>query len=231
MLAGCAKPAESIPETAVSTVTEQRPVETQSESQGIMITQTQPALPEEVTVYEQIYNYELLTGEGENAVMVPCITLFSDGTYGLTYDVLSSYFAGGTYKVEGNWLKAVTSEGDKEFNFQIDQVGNLVFAKRESADITLTDEEMGVPVVDDSVFSLKSMEDESSTMTATVKEILESSVLVTSHEDSQPGAFYVEVPPTVDLSAFKGGETVTIIWYGLIRETSPAQITAMYMYQ
>lgn len=231
ILAGCAKPTESIPETVVSTVAEQKTVETQSEGQKIVVTETQSALPETLTESIQAYNYRLLTDQDEDGELVPSITLFSDGTYGFSFDVLSSYFAAGTYKIEENLLKAVTSEGDREYVFQIEQEGNLMFMKKESADVTLTDEDVEVPLLDGSIFSLKSAMDESSTMQATVKEVLESSVLVKSHEDSQPGAFYVELPPTVDLSAFKGGETVTIIWYGLIRETSPAQITAMYMYQ
>lgn len=132
MLAGCAKPAEPVPETIVSTVAEQRSVETQREEQKAMVTETQSTLPDTVTGSKQAYNYRLLTDQDEDA-LVPEITLFSDGTYGFSFDVLSSCFTAGTY--------------------------------------------------------------------------------------------------TVDLSAFKGGETVTIIWYSLIRESYPAQITAMYMYE
>ncbi|GEM_PF-2150930 len=229
MLAGCAE--EPIPETVASTVAEQQPDDTQIGNHDTMVTHTIPATPETVIIHEQIYNYGLLTDESADTGMIPRIALSSDGTYGFTYDVISSYVDGGTYKVDGDLLKAVTADGDKEFNFRIDQTGNLVFLKQESADISLTDDGTGVPVVDGSVFSLNAADDDFSTMTATVKEIMELSVLVTSHEDSQPGAFYVEVPPTVDLSAFEGGETVTIVWYGLIWETYPAQITAMYMYQ
>lgn len=62
-------------------------------------------------------------------------------------------------------------------------------------------------------------------MEAAVKEIDESSLLVSSRTDQYPGAYYVYFGD-IDISGIKEGDEVEIFWDGAVLETSPAQIYA-----
>lgn len=93
-------------------------------------------------------------GTTDGLALVPSLSLFDDGTFGFSYDVLSSYLAYGTYETEGDRLTAVTSDGKSHYVFR-EVEGTYIFVQDESSDITLLDKKFGVPITDGAVFVLR----------------------------------------------------------------------------
>lgn len=86
--------------------------------------------------------------------MVPNLTLFDQGEFGFSYDVLSSYYPSGTYEIVGDLLTAVTADGKNQYVFRVEE-DRLVFVQETSSDISLTDERIGVPIEDGAVFAME----------------------------------------------------------------------------
>ena len=60
----------------------------------------------------------------------------------------------GTYTVEDDLLIAVTSDGKYHYQFQIIDGSTLKFIQSGSSDVSLTDEKLGIPIVDGAEFTL-----------------------------------------------------------------------------
>ena len=93
-------------------------------------------------------------GTTDGLALVPSLSLFDDGTFGFSYDVLSSYLTYGTYETEGDRLTAVTSDGKYHYVFR-EEDGTYIFIQDESSDIILLDKKFGVPITDGAVFVLR----------------------------------------------------------------------------
>lgn len=140
--------------------------------------------------------YYLQAEADADASMAPSLTLFDDGTFGFSYDVLSSYYPCGTYEQDGEKLTATTDDGKHQYVFQIDG-DRYIFLQEESL----------------------------VQMTAIVKEIQEGSLLVSSRSDEFPGAYYVYTGEQ-DVSGIQGGDEIIITWNGIVLESEPGQIYA-----
>ncbi len=82
-----------------------------------------------------------------------------DNTFSFTYDLLSSYYVYGNYKIEGNTLIATTNDGLYKYVFEID--GNeLIFNENESSPVKLIDDRLGVQVENGSIFKYNNIETE-----------------------------------------------------------------------
>lgn len=184
-----------------------------------LIPKAEETFPETVETVLKSKSYYMITEE--NGFPAPCLVLFDDDTFGFSYDVLSSYYPNGTYKIENDRLKAVTDDGEHTYVFQIDGE-RYIFLQDESSDVTLIDRGIGAPVTDKAVFALREPEAE---MVAVVKEIQEDCLLVSSRSDEHPGAYYVYIGEN-DISQVKPGAEIRILWDGAVLETSPAQIYA-----
>ncbi len=180
-------------------------------------------IPQKVEVPRGLKCYYMVVN-GQQEREIPNLTLFSDGTFGFSYDALSSYYAVGDYEVKDDKLIVSTEDGKYHYTFKKDDDNQYIFIADESSDVSLINKRMGVPIEDGAIFKL-----EGETMGAVVKEINEHTLLVSSREDSCPGAFNVTVPKGIDLSNIQGGDEVLITWDGNILETDPAQIEASYV--
>lgn len=90
----------------------------------------------------------------EESSWAPCLTLFDDGTFGFTCDLLSSYYPHGTYRVEGDRLIAVTDDGEYFYVFQEDN-DKYIFLHEESLYPKLIDERIRTLITDKAVFALR----------------------------------------------------------------------------
>lgn len=161
----------------------------------------------------------------EDVSMAPSLTLFDDGTFGFSYDVLSSYYPRGTYEQDGEKLTATTDDGKHQYVFQVDG-DRYIFLQEESSDTALINRNFGTSLADGSVFARKDLEEESLVqMTAVVKEMLEGSLLVSSRSDEFPGVYYVYTGEQ-DVSGIQGGDEIIITWNGIVLESEPGQIYA-----
>lgn len=161
----------------------------------------------------------------DNSAMTPCLTLFDDGTFGFTYDILSSYLSFGTYELTDGMLIATTNDKRYQYVFEEGSHG-FTFIQSKSSDVSLIDTKIGIPITDGAVFAEEDTIMESMMqMTAVVKEIGEDFLLVSSKTDAYPGTFYVYFDG-FDISQIKGGDRIVITWNGIILESEPAQIYA-----
>lgn len=179
--------------------------------------------PQQIDIPRGLKCYYMLI-DGEQREESPSLTLFSDGTFGFSYDTLNSYYAVGNYEVKEDKLIASTEDGKYHYTFKKDGDNQYVFIADESSDVALINKKMGVPIEDGVTFKL-----DGEMMHAVVKEINGSKMMVSSREDNCPGAFDVSVPTGIDLSNIQGGDEVLITWDGTILETDPAQIKASYV--
>lgn len=169
--------------------------------------------------------YYLQAEADADTSMVPSLTLFDDGTFGFSYDVLSSYYPRGTYEQDGEKLTATTDDGKHQYVFQVDG-DRYIFLQEESSDTALINRNFGTSLADGSVFARKELEEESLVqMTAIVKEIREGGLLVSSRSDEFPGAYYVYIGEQ-DVSGIRGGDEIIITWNGIVLESEPGQIYA-----
>lgn len=177
--------------------------------------------PETDNTVVKAKNYRLVTEE--EYAMVPVLSLFDDGTFGFTYDVLSSYYPHGNYKKQEDKITAVTDDGKYQYVFQVNDDGTLSFVAEESSDTEqiMRQIEYAPEIQDGSVFA----SEEAATMKGTVKEIYEDSFLVSSKEDDMPGVFQVYFGD-LELSDIEEGDMILISWNGIVLETEPGQIYA-----
>lgn len=161
----------------------------------------------------------------EETSLVPSLTLFEDGTFGFSYDVLSSYFPNGTWEQTQERLTATTKDKEYQYVFRVDG-DKYIFLQEESTDVPLIDKEFGVPIEDGSVFAMEpSVSEDGTRITGVVKEILEDRLLVSSKSDDYPGSYYVYFGD-LDVSGIQEGVEIIVRWNGVVLETDPGQIYA-----
>lgn len=91
----------------------------------------------------------------EESIFLPQLWITEkDRQFSFGYDALSSYMSIGTYTVEDDLLIAVTSDGKYHYQFQIIDGSTLKFIQSGSSDVSLTDEKLGIPIVDGAEFTL-----------------------------------------------------------------------------
>lgn len=84
---------------------------------------------------------------------VPSLLLDAEaGTFSFAYDALSSYLSIGSYEQEGGVLRCLTNDNRYTYLFRVVNETTLAFMAEGSAPVRLTDERLGAPVVDGSVF-------------------------------------------------------------------------------
>ncbi|MBT9777902.1 hypothetical protein GPL15_15475 [Clostridium sp. MCC353] len=223
-LTGCGEPSGTgVSETPTASMEEAR-------TDSVKFEETQKPEPEKGTAYEadeklenneKTENNEMLENDeiaendvpyktyylqsGEQSAPVPGLTLYEDGHFSFSYDILSSYLNYGTYQMEDGILTAVTNDGLYHFVFK-EEDGQYLFVKGESSEVTLTDPRVGIEVTDGAVFAWKEQK-----MTAVVKEVGEDYFLVSSRTDEMPGVYEVYFGET-DESSVKGGDEIEIVW-------------------
>lgn len=200
--------------------------ETVTTSQEIPTVEETPIIdemPQQVDSKRGLKCYYMVV-EGKQEKEVPNLTLFSDGTFGFSYDLLNSYYAVGTYKIQEDKIIASTEDGKYAYTFEKQGDKQYRFIADESSDVSLINKACGEEIKDGAIFEL-----DGETMGAVIKEINGHTMLVSSREDNCPGTFEVSVPEGIDLYVFRGGDDVLITWDGEIKETDPAQITASYV--
>lgn len=112
---------------------------------------TEPSTPETVNVSIRSKNYYMETKEDADG-FTPCLSVFDDGTFGFTYDVLSSYLANGTYTIEDQQLILKTDDGKYQYIFEIEDDDTLLFVKDKSSDVSLIQKDIGVAITDGARF-------------------------------------------------------------------------------
>ena len=87
---------------------------------------------------------------------VPSLMLDAEAeTFSFAYDALSSYLSIGSYEQDGSVLRCLTNDGLYTYLFRVVNETTLAFIAQGSAIVQLTDERLGAPVVDGSVFLLE----------------------------------------------------------------------------
>ncbi len=154
--------------------------------------------------------------------------------FSFTFSMLSSYFAVGTYKEDGEYITAHTD--DNRFTYTFKKSGHsLTFAADRSSEMPSfaysSGAEAEVCVPDGAVFLPTDSEDvkpgTNPCFNAEVLEVSEGIILVRPDPDSKEiDRIYVslDVTSTVPVPAIKVGDRVQIIYNGEIAETYPAQI-------
>lgn len=103
------------------------------------------------TVKEGTYILEQ-SGTIIGAVMTPRITI-SGNDISFTYDLLSSYFPTGDYKMEEDILTMITHDKLYKYVFRIEE-DKLVFLKSQSSEVKLVNDRHGVKIIDQAQFKL-----------------------------------------------------------------------------
>lgn len=92
----------------------------------------------------------------EKDIYLPSLDIDKNNqTFSITNDVLSSTIIGGTYKAEDNMFIAETYDKQKVYQFEIIDNDTLKFVQEKSSTFELTDEAIGVAIVDGSIFKLQ----------------------------------------------------------------------------
>lgn len=87
-------------------------------------------------------------------VIVPSLTLDTEtDTFLFSYDVLSSFLPIGTFSQKGDVI-ICTGDATHTYLFRVVNETTLAFIQEGSSPVTLTDERIGAPVLDGSVFLL-----------------------------------------------------------------------------
>ena len=88
-------------------------------------------------------------------IVVPALALDTEaGTFSFSFDALSSYLPIGRCEQDGGVLRCLTDDGLYTYLFRVVNETTLAFIAEGSAPVRLTDERLGAPVVDGSVFLL-----------------------------------------------------------------------------
>ena len=88
-------------------------------------------------------------------IVVPSLLLDAEASsFSFGFDALSSYLSIGSYAQDGSMLRCVTNDGLYTYLFRVVNETTLAFVEEGSAAVRLTDERLGAPVVDGSVFLL-----------------------------------------------------------------------------
>lgn len=98
----------------------------------------------------------IMNVETQENILVPRIELDkNNGTFSITYDILSSTIIGGTYKIKNNTLLAKTYDEKSTYQFEIIDSKSLKFIQNKSSEIKLTDENIGISILNGSIFKLQ----------------------------------------------------------------------------
>lgn len=79
-------------------------------------------------------------------------------SFSIMDDVLSSTIISGTYKIEDNIFIAETYDKQEVYQFEIIDNNTLKFVQDNSSTFKLTDEAIGLAIVDGSIFKLQNLE-------------------------------------------------------------------------
>lgn len=102
-----------------------------------------------------VQNY-IMVIESQNNIFVPRLELDKNNeTFSIMHDVLSSTIIGGTYEIEDNMLVAKTYDNKSTYQFEIVDSKTLKFIQNNSSEIALTDDRVGIPISDGSIFKLQ----------------------------------------------------------------------------
>lgn len=86
---------------------------------------------------------------------VPSLMLDAEtGAFAFSFDALSSYLPVGSYEQDGSILRCLTDDSLYTYLFRVVNETTLAFMADGSAEVRLTDQRLGEPVLDGSVFLL-----------------------------------------------------------------------------
>ncbi|MCI8512329.1 MAG: hypothetical protein HFE83_10110 [Lachnospiraceae bacterium] len=120
----------------------------------VQAVETDVSLEEAAVGNTMVHNYRMeLSGQEEAKAsgLIPRICLFEDQSFTFSFDVLSSYYAVGTYEMTDEKLILKTNDKERTYVFHITDEG-ITFIESESYDVRLTDEDFGVAIRDGSLF-------------------------------------------------------------------------------
>lgn len=94
--------------------------------------------------------------DSEGGKTVPTLTLNrSDNSFSFTFDPLSSYLSYGTYERKGGKITCKTDDGQYTYVFSITDEATLIFEKKSSSPVKITDNKIANEIKDGAVFSAK----------------------------------------------------------------------------
>ena len=94
--------------------------------------------------------------DAESGKTVPTLTLNrSDNSFSFTFDPLSSYLSYGTYERKNSKIICKTDDGQYTYVFNITDEATLVFDKKASSSVKITDSKIANEIKDGAVFSAK----------------------------------------------------------------------------
>lgn len=117
---------------------------------------TEASTPETVNINLKSKSFYMETTQTktDDEVFTPCLSVFDDGTFGFTYDVLSSYLAHGTYTIENQELILKTDDENYQYVFTIEDDDTLLFVEDKSSDVSLIQKDIGAEITDGARFIL-----------------------------------------------------------------------------
>lgn len=95
----------------------------------------------------------VLEQSDSDQVGVPTVTI-EGNHFTFSYDVLSSYYSNGTYDLKENIATMTTEDGLYSYVFTVENDA-LIFQKDKSSGVKLTDENIGIKVVDQAKFKIQ----------------------------------------------------------------------------
>ncbi|KAB1438460.1 hypothetical protein [Candidatus Galacturonibacter soehngenii] len=95
----------------------------------------------------------VLEQSDSNQINVPTI-MIEGNHFTFSYDILSSYLSNGTYDLKENIATMTTEDGLYSYVFLVEN-GVLIFQKDKSSDVKLTDESMGIEIIDQAKFKIQ----------------------------------------------------------------------------
>ncbi len=107
---------------------------------------------EEVALTDISGRYLMVYEETQDAISLPGLSLYEDGTFTFGYDLLSSYLPYGTYYVEDDNLVMLTSDGRFHYRFKVKDENTLTFQQEYSSDVTCIDERLSAKIEDNALF-------------------------------------------------------------------------------
>lgn len=96
--------------------------------------------------------YRMKAPLGAEPLFVPGLTIGEGSSFTFSYDLASSYMPYGTYEIKEDILTASTSDGLYQYRFKIKEDDTLVFLEEGSSKVKLTDDNLGIAVLDGSEF-------------------------------------------------------------------------------
>ena len=99
---------------------------------------------------------EYVLADAESGKTVPTLTLNrKDNSFSFTFDPLSSYLSYGTYERADGKIVCTTDDGQYKYVFKVTDEATLVFDKKASSPVKVTDSKIANEIKDGAVFSAK----------------------------------------------------------------------------